>query len=499
VRIRRSAILALAPLALSAQNLRDFERKVTEFSLSNGLHFIVVERHQAPVVSFHTYVNVGSVNDPMGESGLAQMMERMAFKGTESIGSVDWAVEKKALEDIEDYYDQLEVEMNHWPTMNPGRIYQQQTLVNGAMEHAQAFSQANQYARIIQENGGTGLHAGGSPVSTEYDCSLPSNRMELWFLMESQRLLHPVFRDFYKERTLAVQEYGKRMQSNPQSRLTEELLVTAFEEHPYRNPAGGWPSEIAKLRASQARSFWQEYFVPANMVMAAVGDVNPVEAKRLAERYFGPMPARPSPPFQRVQEPPQAGPKTAVINGASQTLMVIGYKRPARHESDGPVLEMLQSIFSGGRTGLLNADLVESKKIAVTAQTLATFPDGRFPNLFVFFVVPAGGHTVEENEKALNDFLARFEQQPAPAEALARAKAQMRAAAIRRLADNAGLAATVTSFYGNWGDWRRMFTSLDDLDKITGADVQRVAAQYFVPANRTVVYTASGQPQGGRQ
>src|SRR5512142_2988025 len=101
---RRCALLLL-PLILAAQNLKEFEKKVTEFTLANGLHFIVVERHEAPVVSFHTYVNAGSVDDPSGETGIAHMFEHMAFKGTESIGTRDWPLEKKALEAVEQAYD----------------------------------------------------------------------------------------------------------------------------------------------------------------------------------------------------------------------------------------------------------------------------------------------------------------------------------------------------------------------------------------------------------
>src|SRR5262252_57115 len=109
----RPWILALTlPGLLAAQSLKDFEKKVTEFTLPNGLHFIVVERHNAPVVSFHTYVNVGSVDDPGGQTGLAHMFEHMAFKGTPTIGTNNWPEEKKALDAVEVAYDRLEAEQN---------------------------------------------------------------------------------------------------------------------------------------------------------------------------------------------------------------------------------------------------------------------------------------------------------------------------------------------------------------------------------------------------
>ena len=112
---RLCAVLVLAPLLLPSQDLKEFEKKVTEFTLANGLHFIVAERHEAPVVSFHTYVNAGSVDDPSGETGLAHMFEHMAFKGTETIGTKDWPAEKKALDEIEEAYDRVEAERNKGP------------------------------------------------------------------------------------------------------------------------------------------------------------------------------------------------------------------------------------------------------------------------------------------------------------------------------------------------------------------------------------------------
>ena len=152
-----------------------------------------------------------------------------------------------------------------------------------------------------------------------------------------------------------------------------------------------------------------------------------------------------------------------------------GYKRPDQYDKDDPVFDVLRLILSGGRTGLLYQDLVQDKQIALAAQAVATYPGGRYPNLFLFFLVPAMGHTVEENEKALDDLLAEFESHPVDEVALARAKTQARASVIRRLANNAGLASLLTEYYMTYGDWRKLFTSIDELNKVTAADVERVA------------------------
>jgi predicted Zn-dependent peptidase len=489
-------ILVLAP-SLWAQDLKEFEKKVTEFTLPNGLHFIVAERHEAPVVSFHTYVNAGSVDDPAGQTGLAHMFEHMAFKGTETIGTKDWPNEKKALEAIEEVYDRLDAERNRGPKADQEALGSLEMKLKLAIDQAQAFVEPNEYTSVIEENGGVGLNAGTSLDSTEYFYSLPSNRIELWFLMESQRFLHPVFREFYKERDVVMEEHRMRVESSPQGTLQQDFLTTAFAAHPYHNPPGGWPSDIANLRRSEAKAFFDTYYVPSNITMAIVGDVNPADAKRMAERYFGPWQARPLPPVLHTLEPPQPGPKTAIVNSATQPIALVGYKRPDQYDKDDAVFDVIQLILSHGRTGLMYKELVQEKRIAVAAQAVGNYPGSRYPNLFTFFLVPSLGHTVAENEKALDDLLVRFESQPVDADVLARAKTQARAGVIRRLGNNAGLASLLTSYAVNYGDWRRLFTDIDELNKVKATDVQRVALHCFVPASRTVAYTVA--PQGGRQ
>ena len=493
-------VLLLPPLFLAAQDLKEFEKKVSEFTLPNGLHFTIAERHDTPVVSFHTYVAAGSVDDSSGQTGLAHMFEHMAFKGTETIGTTNWPEEKKALASIETAYDRLEAENNKGPKADPKRIKALEAEVQASIERAQTYVIPNEYPRIIEENGGAGLNASTAYDSTEYFYSLPSNRIELWFLLESQRFVQPVFREFYKERDVVQEENRMRVQSSPQGKLLEAFGATAFEAHPYRNPPSGWPSDIENLRFADARKFFEKYYVPANIVIGIVGDVRPAEARRLAERYFGPLAARPLPPRVHTEEPPQPGPKTAVVDSPSQPLLVIGYKRPDQYDKDDPVFDIISEILSSGRTGLLYQDLVRDKRVALEAEAGDSYPDSRYPNLFLFFLAPALGHTVDENEKALEDLLTRFEAQKVDAETLARVKTKARAGVIRRLDSNPGLASLLTAYYAAYGDWRKLFTSLDELDKVTADDVQRVARQYFVRPSRTTAYTVnSGGPPAGAE
>ena len=482
---------------LPAQNLQEFSKRVTEFSLPNGMHFIVLERHEAPVVSFHTYVNAGSVDDPKGRTGLAHMFEHMAFKGTESIGSANWPAEKLALAKIESVYDQLEAERNKLAKADQTKIKTLEEQLQGAIEKADSFVEPNLYPRIIEENGGVGMNASTGEDSTDYFYNFPANRVELWFYLESSRFLHPVYREFYKERNVVREERRMRVESDPQGKLMEQMLSTAIAAHPYRVMPGGWASDIENLRVKDAEKFFNQYYAPGNITMAVVGDVDPAHIRSLAEEYFARIPKRPLPDPELTVEPVQEGPKHTEVASPAQPMEFIAYHRPDQYDKDDPVFDVLSSLLSGGRTSLMYKDIVRDKKLALAAGAESEFPGGKYPSLFFFYLIPGLGHTAMENEKEVDAIIANLQKEKVDEASLARVKTRTRAGLIRQLDDNAGLAQLLASYYANYGDWKKLFTSLDEIDKVTADDVQRVARQYFTKENRTVAITF--QPEGAAQ
>jgi predicted Zn-dependent peptidase len=494
----RIALLSLCPLLLAAQSLKDFEKRVTEFTLANGLHFIVFERHEAPVVSFHSYVNAGSVDDPSGETGIAHMFEHMAFKGTETIGSKNYPLERKAMDEVEHVYDQYDAERNKGINADPKTLATLQQQLKAAMEKADTYVIPNAYPELIEKNGGVGMNAGTGEDATNYFYNFPRNRLELWFLLESQRFYDPVFREFYKERDVVREERRMRVESSPQGQLAEALLATAFAAHPYRNMPGGWASDIENFRLTEAVAFYKKYYVPVNITIAIAGDVDPKECRRLAEKYFSILPAGPLPSGPRTVEPVQKGEKRVEVESPAQPFMAIAYKRPDQLDKDDSVFDVLGEILAGERTGLLYTDLVRDKKIALAAAAESDFPGGKYPGLFLFFLVPNRGHSVEENEKACYDIIERLKTQKVTDDTLQRIKTKVRASLIRRLDSNSGMAEALTFYHVNYGDWRKLFTSIDDTDKVTADDVMRVAKQYLVRDTRTVVYTVQPPATPGK-
>jgi predicted Zn-dependent peptidase len=492
-------IVWLWVLLLHGQDLKEFEKDVTEFTLPNGLHFIVLERHYAPVVSFHTYVNAGSVDDPKGETGLAHMFEHMAFKGTQKIGTKNYAEERQALEAVERAYDALEAERARGVRADREKIKGLEAALRAAMEKANTYVEPNAYPRIIEESGGVGLNAGTGVDSTTYFYSLPANRVELWFLLESERFVNPVFREFYKERDVVREERRMRIESSPQGKLVENFLATAISAHPYRNPTAGWASDIESLRVADARAFFRKYYVPANMAIAIAGDVNPEQVRRLAEKYFTRLPEGPLPAPIHTEEPPQPGEKKVEVSTPAQPFLVMGYKRPDQTHKDDPVFDVLSAILASGRTGLLYQELVRDKRIALAALSYASFPGGKYDNLFVFYLVPNRGHTIEENQKACYEIIEGLKKEKVAPEVLDRVKTKVRASLIRQLDSNPGMAAQLAFYYVNYGDWRKLFTGLEDINRVTAEDVQRVAREYLVENARTVAYTVAPPRAGGAQ
>lgn len=492
-RLTPLALLLSLVCAAIAQDFKALEQKVTDFTLPNGLRVLVIERHDVPVISFVTHAAAGSVNDPSGSTGLAHFFERLTFKGTESIGTRDAAAEKKALDAMEDAYARLDAERAKGRLANDINVVRLELEAQRAANLAQSFVVPDEFQHVLEGNAASGLRAAVNTDSAQFHVVLPSNRAELWFLLEAQRLTRPVFRDFYRERDAAAVDYRNRLQANSQTRLLQALAAAAFTAHSYRNPPYGWPSDFAALRQSEARQFFNRYYAPGNLTIAIAGDIRPEEARRLAEKYFGPIPARPLPPQHSTSEPPQQGPRSVVLENSSESLVAIGFKRPDEFDRDDPLLDLLQFVVAGSRSSLLWRELV-TPRVATNAVAMATWPGGRSPHLFTIILAAAPGHTPEDIEKAALTALAKLRTEAVDEAAISRAKAQARSAQVRRLADNSALASTLALYASEYGDWRKAFAVADAYTKITASQVQVAAVKYFVPSNRTSVLMVQPAP-----
>jgi len=495
-------LLVLSIFAL-AQDVASFEKRVTVKKLANGLTLIICERPEAPVFSFFTLVDAGSSQDPMRATGLAHMFEHMAFKGTDKIGTTNYASEKLALQKVEIAYAAYIKERDKSVGQDPTQLKQLEKAWQDAKDAADKFVVPNEFGKIIEQNGGEDMNAFTNYDETAYHYSLPENRLELWAYLESERFLHPVMREFYKERNVVIEERRMRTDSNPFGRLLEQFTEAAFAAHPYHRPTVGWMSDLNHFSATDAQKFFDAYYIPSNMVVAVAGDVKPAQALPILEKYFGRLPTRPDPDEATTTEPPQNSERHVVLKEASQPIYIEGYHRPDYRSKDDAIFDAISDLLSEGRTSRLYRTLVRDKKIASFSEGFTGYPGIKYPHLFAFLAVPLPGHKPQEIGDAIHAEIERLKKEEISDDELKMIKTRSKANLIRGLADNQGLATQLATYQTRYGDWRELFRSVDRIDGVSKADIKRVANEVFVETNRTVGVIENapggGSPPGAEQ
>jgi predicted Zn-dependent peptidase len=500
---RLSAIfLCLIAVAAAArgQDLKSFEQRITTKVLPNGLTIIICERHEAPVFSYDTFIDAGDVNDPTGDSGLAHMFEHLAFKGTSQIGTKNYALEKVALDKVEAANNAYEAEYLKPVGRDDAKLAELKKAFLAAQADAEQYVIPNQFTEVAEANGAHDLNAETGLDDTQYFWSMPENRLELWAWMESDRLADTVPREFYKERDVVMEERRMRVDSDPIGRLIEQFVATAYVAHNYGRSSIGWPSEVAQINATEAMAFHRKYYVGGNVVVAVVGDADAKTAMPMLEKYFSRVPAGPKPEEMTTVEPKQFAEKSVVIREQTQPFYIEGYHRPSYRDPDDAVYDAISDIMSNGRVSRLYRSLVEQQQIAAEAEGFSPFPGDKYPSLFAFYAVPLPGHTPAEMRDAIHKEIEKLKTTDVTDAELQMYKTRTRADLLRGLADNQGLANSLAEYQTRYGDWRELFLQLDKVDKVTKADIRRVANQVFVPSNRTSaeIDTEPAAPAAGK-
>ncbi len=474
--------LLLGPIAMG-QDLAQFEKRLTEFTLDNGLKFLVLERHEVPIVSFHTYADVGAVDEVKGITGMAHIFEHMAFKGTKTIGTKDYQAEAAAMTKMDELFVAIKQEKRKGDKADPEALKKLQEQFEQAATEAQKHIVHDEYEEALTQQGADGFNAYTSEDATQYIVSLPSNKLELWMMLEAGRFASPVLREFYKEKDVVMEE-RRMMENSPTGRLYEEFQGIAFLAHPYGEGVIGHMSDLQTMTRGEAEAFFRKYYGPSNLTIAMVGDVDPAHVKQLAQKYFADIPSGPKPEPVETVEPPQRGERRVTVEDAAQPIILIGYHQPNVNHPDSTSLQVVAEIVGVGRTSRLYKTLVKDKKIAVSANAGPML--NKYPALFMFMAVPAKGHANQECEEAIYAEIEKLKTEPVTPEELLKAKTRSRADLIRQLDSNSGLAAQLTFYEVVTGDWRNLFTQLDQIEKVTADDLQRVAKTYFTTKNRTV-------------
>jgi predicted Zn-dependent peptidase len=478
-----------------AQDPFDRALVVHEHTLENGLRLFILPRPGVPIASFVVQYKIGGVNETAGNTGIAHFLEHLLFKGTTSVGTLDYEMEKVYLDQMDRLFDSILILQEVEPT-DTATIDVLMGRIRNLEDQAAALVTSNEFDIILSENGSRGLNATTTAESTTYFVELPSNRTELWFILEADRMRNPVFREFYTERDVVAEERRLRLENSPGGLLYQAHMASAFQEHPYGTPVVGFMEDIQRLTRAEVKSYFRRFYAPNNAVVAIAGDVDPGQILEWAREYFEPIPRGDDPPPVLVEEPRQTAERRVEVRYDAEPALRIGWKVPPSQSEDGPALYMLTSLLTGGRSSRLYRRLVLEDRIA-TGVLSSIEPGQLFPGLFTVQASPLHPHSSLELEAAIYDELEELRLNGPHERELQRVRNQLEASEVRRLRSNFGLAIQVASSATLFGDWRVTFDFTERLLEVTPEDIQRVVGEYFEPESRTVATLVETSSEGG--
>ena len=481
-----AALLILLPAVGPAQTYLDLEGQIQEFTLDNGIRFIVLENHDVPVFSFRTMVNVGSANETRGITGLSHILEHMAFKGTSVIGTTDYKAEAEVMKREDEAFAALKEERWKGVNADPEKLAALEEAFKEATDTARGFVVTNEFGQIIEENGGNGLNASTGTDVTRYYYNFPSNRLELWAYLEGARMSDPVLREFYTEKDGPVTEERRGgVDNRPIGRLLELFQNQMFMANGYHHSTIGYLSDIQNVTRADCRRYFEENYVGGNMVVSVVGDIQVNAVKTLAEKYFSKIRKGDPQPVETF-EPEQLVEKRLIMKDPSQPVFIAGYHIENGNHPDWPVYEVIADVLGQGRTSRLYKSLVKEQQVAVQAMTFPGYPGHKYQTGLLVFAMPTKGKTAQDLEEAVYGEIDKIVAEGITADELAAVKQRARADFIRGLRSNDGMAEQLASYQTYTGDWRNMFKEVETIDAVSLEDVQRVAAQVFQQSNRTI-------------
>jgi len=496
---KRILVLVTAALVLSAFALAGgVTLDVKEHILKNGMKILMIPKPGVPRVVCHIYFQVGSINERPGITGSAHVHEHLMFKGTEVMGVTDYGKDSEIDRKVDALMDRIYREKYWKADGDAAKIAGWQKEVGELAAAEKAFIIKDDLWTHYMKNGGTGLNASTSQETTGYYVTLPSNKVELQMLLESDRLMNARFREFYSEKDVIMEE--RRLSENqPGYFFGEQVNAAFYAASPYHWDVIGWMDDLKKMTKQDLIDFHNRYYVPNNAVAIYVGDFDPAAIIAMAEKYFGRIPKGPDLEPIRTGEPPQYSEKRLYGEGPAPTSLQMMFHTPPDGHADTAALSILAGTLGsgggggrggrgGGGTGRLYKLLVRDKQMAVSAS--ASSRPQWYVGAFQFSATPRvdKGVQPEDLEKEIWAEVEKVKKEGLTEEEIQKAKNKGEAAFIRGLASTSGLAGRVGRTELKRG-WRSILTDLDELKKVTNDDIKRVAAEYFVKDNSlTAVY-----------
>jgi zinc protease len=437
--LKRILTLLLFSLAVSAVA----DDHVHEFKLANGLKIVVQEDHRSPVVVSQVWYRAGSVDEFNGTTGVAHVLEHMMFKGTKKVP-------------------------------------------------------AGQFSRLVAAAGGR-ENAFTSHDYTVYFQQLEKSRLELSMKLEADRMsnLRLTAEEFAKEIQVVMEERRWRTDDKPQSLVGEQFMSTAFQAHPYSRPVIGWMNDLEHMTVEDARTWYRGWYAPNNATLVVVGDVNPKQVFKLAQKYFGPLKAHKLPERKPQAEPEQKGERRVVVKApAKLPYLIMGYPAPSLRDVQTDwepyALEILAGVLDGNASSRLSRDLVRRDRLAVDISAGYDIIN-RGPAMFTFDGTPSEGFSVEDLELAIRAEIDNLKDNGVTEEELQRVKAQVIAADVYKRDSMFNQAMEIGQMESTGLSWQALKEYPKRLQAVTAEQVQAVARKYLDDDKLTVA-TLDPQP-----
>jgi len=458
--------------------LEQLEARLSEFRLDNGLRFAVLPRDDSPVVSVCLYVNSGSSAEPAGKTGLAMMFEQLIASGPASIGSGSAEAELAARRAVETAIDRLEEETRKAPDGFSLARQTAETDLKFALARLQGMHAAEAFVGIMRSSGFSQIQTHVAADFSRFQFSFPQGRFELWCKLYSEWLLKPAFREFY-----AIRD---RLSQRPIDPVLEKLVEGVFPKHPYSRLALS-SSQDRPLRVADAEAFLRTHYSVSNMAVAVAGDIQPSQARRLAEQYFGRLPPAPPPEFPAEETTPTGSELRLQAGGASQDSLAIGFRRPGQGHPDSLFFDILGRICRDEPERALHEALVTNARLAQGVGLNPSFPGERWGSLFLLIATPVSSAETGQLERAMVEFVESLAAQPLAEKRVRMAANRSRAAILEQLQSNDSASAVLARFLATEGSAKAVVKHLEGLHAFTPADFQRAASRYLVAENRVVL------------
>lgn len=409
------------------------QEKPQQYTLPNGLTVIVKPDRRAPTAVHMLYVRVGAMDEVDGASGVAHVLEHMLFKGTAELG-------------------------------------------------------VGEYSRRVAALGGR-ENAFTTRDATGYFQQIPKEKLEEVMRLEADRFANNQWPDeeFKRELEVVKEERRSRTDDNPRARLFEQISAVVYTASPYRRPVIGWMSDLEALTPDDARDFYRRWYVPANAVVVVVGDVEPAEVRRLVDKHYGKLRARPVPPRKPREEPPQAGVRRLEFKApAEQSYLAMAFKVPqlrsfdsTPQDDDALALTVLSAVLDGYAGARLERALTQGPDRVADSVSAGNGLWGRGPQLFTLTAVPAPGKTPEQVEAALRAQIALVAREGISEAELQRVKTRWIAGEIYKLDSMMNQARELGSAWilGLPPDANARL--MERLRTVTAEQVKSVASRYF--------------------